>query len=42
MEKLRITMENNSLSKENIVNRLSEFLPDFHHIETGKNLDQKM
>lgn len=30
------------LKKEDIVVEMSKFLPNFHHIETGKNLDQKM
>ncbi len=28
--------------KSDIVKVMSDFLPSFHHIETGKNLDQKM
>ena len=31
-----------SLTKSEIVSLLSEFIPTFHHIETGKSLDQKM
>lgn len=42
IEKLKTVLNQDSLSKSDIVNLLSEFLPDFHHIETGKNLDQKM
>lgn len=34
--------EKNNLEKHDIVNLLSEFLPDFEHIETGKSLDSKM
>ncbi|WP_320053566.1 polysaccharide biosynthesis protein [uncultured Acetobacteroides sp.] len=30
------------LKKEDVVAEMSKFLPNFHHIETGKNLDQKM
>ncbi|MFA5973304.1 MAG: polysaccharide biosynthesis protein [Lentimicrobiaceae bacterium] len=30
------------LTKEVIVEVMNEYLPSFHHIETGKNLDQKM
>jgi len=30
------------LTKEDIVEVMSDYLPNFHHIETGKNLDQKM
>jgi len=39
---LRTILQKESLSKEDIVTVLSEFLPDFHHMETGKNLDGKM
>ena len=31
-----------SWSKEEIVNLFKDVLPDFEHIEKGKNLDQKM
>jgi len=31
-----------SLTKGDIVMLMSDFLPNFHHVETGKNLDQKM
>ena len=31
-----------SVSKAKIVSLISEYLPDFNHIETGKSLDQKM
>jgi len=40
--KLRTILQKESLSKVDIVTVLSEFLPDFHHMETGRNLDQKM
>ncbi|MCO6462374.1 MAG: polysaccharide biosynthesis protein [Saprospiraceae bacterium] len=30
------------INKSDIVNLLADLLPDFHHIETGKSLDQKM
>lgn len=30
------------INKTEIVNLLRDLLPDFHHIETGKSLDQKM
>jgi len=42
IEKLKTIPQQDSLSKAEIVEILSEFLPGFHHIETGKNLDQKM
>lgn len=35
-------LSSKDLSKSSIVRVLSEFLPTFTHIETGKNLDQKM
>ena len=28
--------------KAMVVNCLKKYLPNFHHVETGKNLDQKM
>ena len=34
--------ESREVDKSKIINLLNEFLPDFNHIETGKNLDQKM
>jgi FlaA1/EpsC-like NDP-sugar epimerase len=42
IKKLKITLNQKSLSKSHIVKLLSEFLPDFHHLETGKSLDEKM
>jgi hypothetical protein len=30
------------LTKQEIVQLLSKIIPNFEHIETGKNLDQKM
>lgn len=42
IEKLKTLLNQDSLSKAQIINLLYEFLPNFHHIETGKNLDQKM
>lgn len=35
-------MNNNQTNKQGIVNLLQKFIPGFLHIETGKNLDQKM
>lgn len=40
--KLKHSLTNPLVSKSNIVKVLEDFLPSFHHIETGKNLDQKM
>lgn len=34
--------EKDSCSKEMIVDIISEYLPNFEHIETGKSLDGKM
>lgn len=46
IEKLFADLENiferNDLKKEDVVNILSEYLPNFNHIETGKSLDGKM
>ena len=42
ISKLIHVLENPDLTKTDIVQVLSTFLPSFHHIETGKSLDQKM
>ena len=42
INKLNQVLNGESLSKAKIVNVMTEFLPTFHHIETGKSLDQKM
>ena len=39
---LSSAFENDNVSKEDIVTILSEYLPNFEHIETGKSLDTKM
>jgi len=39
---LQAVLNNPALTKADIVKVMGEFLPTFHHIETGKNLDQKM
>jgi hypothetical protein len=31
-----------NINKQDIVNLLKKFLPNFEHIEKGKSLDQKM
>jgi FlaA1/EpsC-like NDP-sugar epimerase len=31
-----------TMTKEEVVNRVADVVPEFHHIETGKNLDQRM
>ncbi|WP_160714428.1 polysaccharide biosynthesis protein [Chitinophaga solisilvae] len=33
---------NENLSKEKVIAELTSIIPTFHHIETGKNLDQRM
>jgi FlaA1/EpsC-like NDP-sugar epimerase len=39
---LQQLMNSGNYNKQDIVERLKKQLPDFHHIETGKSLDQKM
>jgi FlaA1/EpsC-like NDP-sugar epimerase len=41
-EEIKLILNNRTTNKTNIVNILSKYLPDFNHIETGKNLDSKM
>lgn len=40
--KLEQLFERDTVNKQQIVELLSDFLPNFQHIEKGKNLDQKM
>lgn len=42
IQKLNELFNQDGLDKSAIVSILSEYISDFHHIETGKNLDQKM
>ncbi len=42
MERLRNLFASDRLQKRSIVETVKEFIPNFEHIETGKNLDQKM
>jgi FlaA1/EpsC-like NDP-sugar epimerase len=42
INKLNEVLNGPELSKAAIVNVMTEFIPTFHHVETGKNLDQKM
>jgi hypothetical protein len=42
INRLNAVLSGPGLSKEAIVKVLTEFLPTFHHVETGRNLDQKM
>jgi hypothetical protein len=39
---LKTLMNDPNYSKASIISVMKEFIPDFNHIETGKNLDQKM
>ena len=39
---LKTLMNDPNYSKASIISVIKEFIPDFNHIETGKNLDQKM
>lgn len=41
-EKLERVFTEDNITKEEIVQIISEYLPDFKHIETGKSLDSKM
>lgn len=42
IDRLRQSFDSKDVTKEAVVNILKEYLPNFAHIETGKNLDQKM
>jgi FlaA1/EpsC-like NDP-sugar epimerase len=42
IETIRNMIKAKNVRKEEIVSTLKSFIPDFHHIETGKSLDQKM
>ncbi len=42
IEKLNTLFDKDSVSKEDVVTVLKEYLPNFNHIETGKSLDSKM
>jgi hypothetical protein len=42
IQSLQTVLQKPDLTKEAIVSVMHEYLPTFHHIETGKNLDQKM
>lgn len=39
---LKDLLKTDSYEKSDIVNLLTQYIPDFEHIETGKSLDQKM
>ncbi len=42
IDKLNAVLNSPEISKAAIVNVMHEFIPTFQHVETGKNLDQKM
>ena len=42
IDRLKKAFESKDISKARIVTILSEYLPNFEHIETGKSLDSKM
>ncbi|NUQ26525.1 MAG: polysaccharide biosynthesis protein [Saprospiraceae bacterium] len=42
LRRLENLFREEKLSKSSIVQLLTDFIPSFHHIETGKGLDQKM
>ena len=42
MFSLQTLMNELNYSKASIIAVMKEFIPDFDHNETGKNLDQKM
>ena len=41
-DKLKNTLNSPATKKEEVVQAIQEFIPNFEHIEKGKNLDQKM
>ena len=41
-DNLNAAFDKENVSKEDIVAILSDYLPNFEHIETGKSLDTKM
>lgn len=42
LEELKKLLNSQHYEKNDIVNLLKKYIPDFEHIETGKSLDQKM
>ncbi len=42
IKQFRILFDTSSVNKSQIVDLISQYIPDFNHIETGKSLDQKM
>ncbi len=39
---LRSVFDKSDVTKEDVIDVLKEYLPDFHHIEKGKSLDSRM
>lgn len=39
---IKMILNSGSKDKQAIIKSLKQYLPDFHHLETGRNLDQKM
>ena len=42
IDELKVLMNSSDYDKSSIVELLKQNIPDFQHIETGVNLDQKM
>lgn len=42
LSKLESVFDSKTVEKKDIINVMSELLPDFNHIDSGKSLDQKM
>ena len=42
LDELKNLFTNNNTTKHEIVSWLSKYIPEFSHLETGKNLDKKM
>lgn len=42
LKKLQVTLDNSDTEKGDVVKVMQEFIPNFEHVEKGKNLDQKM
>ena len=42
VEELRFKFQEENYEKDDIIELLNKYLPDFSHSETGKSLDQKM
>ena len=42
LDNLKEAFARDNISKHEIINIIKEYLPNFAHIETGRNLDNKM